>query len=135
SQERLALERLVYLSAHEVGHTVGLMHNWAATTFGWGSVMDYLAPNIQLKDGRLDLSDAYPKDIGSYDRLVIQWGYTPGASSAALDRIVKDGDTKGVYYPLDGDPRWAEDDWGAGPVAGLATTPGGRRARLESFGP
>jgi hypothetical protein len=73
----LVLERLAYLSAHEVGHTIGLMHNWAATTFGWGSVMDYLAPNIQIANGKLDLSDAYPRDVGSYDRLVIQWGYTP----------------------------------------------------------
>ncbi|HKC84048.1 MAG TPA: DUF5117 domain-containing protein, partial [bacterium] len=64
-EESLVLDRLAYLSAHEVGHTIGLMHNWAATTFGWGSVMDYLAPNVQVKDGKLDLSDAYPKDIGS----------------------------------------------------------------------
>jgi hypothetical protein len=57
------------------------MHNWAATTFGWGSVMDYLAPNIQVKDGRLDFSDAYPEDVGSYDRLMIQWGYTPASTA------------------------------------------------------
>src|SRR6266404_3538083 len=57
----LVLERLAYLSAHEVGHTIGLMHNWAATTFGWGSVMDYLAPNIQIANGKLDFSDAYPR--------------------------------------------------------------------------
>jgi len=134
-EQSLVLQRLAYLSAHEVGHTIGLMHNFAATTFGWGSVMDYLAPNIQVKDGRLDLSDAYPKDVGSYDRLMIQWGYTPGASSAALDRIVRDGYGKGIYYPLDGDPRWAEYDWGADPVAWLATTQGVRRVLLERFGP
>jgi hypothetical protein len=55
-EQSLVLERLAYLSAHEVGHTLGLLHNWAATTFGWGSVMDYLAPNIQLRNGHLDLS-------------------------------------------------------------------------------
>jgi hypothetical protein len=134
-EESLVLERLAYLSAHEVGHTLGLMHNWAATTFGWGSVMDYLAPNIQLKEGKLDLSDAYPKDIGSYDRLVIQWGYTPGADPSALDRIVREGYAKGITYPLDGDPRWAEYDWGTDPVEWLATTQEVRRVILERFGP
>jgi hypothetical protein len=131
----LVLERLAYLSAHEVGHTIGLMHNWAATTFGWGSVMDYLAPNIQIANGKLDLSDAYPRDIGSYDRLAIQWGYTPEEDPAALDRIVREGYAKGIFYPLDSDPRWAEYDWGADPVRWLATTQQVRRVILDRFGP
>ncbi len=133
-EESLVLQRLAYLSAHEVGHTIGLMHNWAATTFGWGSVMDYLAPNVQVKDGRLDLSDAYPGDIGSYDRLAIQWGYTPEEDPAALDRIVRDGYAKGIFYPPDGDPRWAEYDWGADPVRWLATTQQVRKVILDRFG-
>jgi hypothetical protein len=131
----LVLERLAYLSAHEVGHTIGLLHNWAATTFGWGSVMDYLAPNIQIADGRLDLSDAYPRDVGSYDRLAIQWGYTPEEDPAVLDRIVREGYAKGIYYPTDSDPRWAEYDWGADPVRWLATTQQVRRIILDRFGP
>jgi hypothetical protein len=131
----LVLERLAYLSAHEVGHTIGLMHNFAATTFGWGSVMDYLAPNIQIANGQLDLSDAYPRDIGSYDRLAIQWGYTPEEDPAALDRIVREGYAKGIFYPLDSDPRWAEYDWGADPVRWLATTQQVRRVILDRFGP
>ncbi|HKF43833.1 MAG TPA: zinc-dependent metalloprotease, partial [Thermoanaerobaculia bacterium] len=144
-QEALVLDRLAYLSAHEVGHTIGLMHNWAATTFGWGSVMDYLAPNIQLKAGgsgdrkvpgqdAFDLSDAYPHDIGSYDRLAIQWGYSTDGDPAALDRIVREGYAKGIFYPTDDDPRWEEYDWGADPVAWLATTQRVRRAILERFG-
>jgi len=132
--ETLMLQRLAYLSAHEVGHTLGLMHNWAATTFGWGSVMDYLAPNIQLRSGRLDLSDAYPKDVGSYDRLTIAWGYTTTDDPKALDRIVRDAYAKGIFYPLDGDARWAEYDWGADPVQWLATTQAVRRVILERFG-
>jgi hypothetical protein len=134
-EQSFVLQRLAYLSAHEVGHTIGLMHNWAGTTFGWGSVMDYLGPNVQLRDGRLDLSDAYPKEVGSHDRLAIRWGYTPGAGASTLDGIVREGYARGIVYPLDGDPRWAEYDWGADPVQWLRTTQDVRRVILERFGP
>jgi len=130
----MVLARLRYLAAHEVGHTLGLMHNWAATTFGWGSVMDYLAPHVEEKDGRLDLSDAYPADVGSYDRLVIRWGYSPTEDASELDRIVRDAYAHGIVYPLDSDPRWAEYDWGADPVAWLRTTQRVRRVILDRFG-
>ena len=133
-EEALVLQRLSYLSAHEVGHTLGLDHNWAATTFGWGSVMDYLAPNIQIRGGALDLSNAYPKDIGSYDRLAIQWGYTAEEVPARLDAIVREGYSQGIVFPLPDDPRWAEYDWGQDPVHWLATTQQVRRVILERFG-
>ena len=133
-QQALVLQRLAYLSAHEVGHTLGLEHNWAATTFGWGSVMDYLAPNVQIRGGALDLSDAYPKDVGSYDRLAIQWGYTPDADPKRLDAIVRAGYAKGIFYPLESDPRWAEYDWGTDPVRWLATTQAVRAVILDRFG-
>jgi hypothetical protein len=130
----LVLARLRYLSAHEVGHTLGLMHNWAATTFGWGSVMDYLAPHVEEKSGQLDLSDAYAADVGSYDRLVIRWGYSSTEDSAELDRMVREAYAAGIVYPLDSDPRWAEYDWGSDPVAWLGTTQRVRRAILDRFG-
>jgi hypothetical protein len=133
-EEALVLARLRYLAAHEVGHTLGLMHNFAATTFGWGSVMDYLAPNIQPKEDGLDLGDAYPTSVGSYDRLMARWGYVPDADPARLDRIVRDGYARGDVYPLEGDPRWAEYDWGRDPVAWLRTTQAVRRVILERFG-
>jgi hypothetical protein len=133
-EESLVLARLRYLSAHEVGHTLGLMHNFAGTTFGWGSVMDYLAPNIQPKEGGLDLSDAYPTSVGSYDRLMVRWGYSRDGDPATLDRIVREGYARGDVYPLDGDPRWAEYDWGRDPVSWLRTAQAVRRVILDRFG-
>lgn len=133
--DSLAMKRLAYLAAHEVGHTLGLGHNWAATTFGWGSVMDYLPPHIELDaNGGFDLRNAYPGDIGSYDTLAIAWGYTPDAPSTQLDAMVRAALAHGVVLPVDSDPRWAEYDWGADPVAWLRTTAAVRTAILARFG-
>ena len=55
----MSLARIRQLSAHEVGHTLGLAHNFAASTYGRASVMDYPAPMVEIKNGKLDLSNAY----------------------------------------------------------------------------
>jgi hypothetical protein len=138
-RDSLVLWRLAYLVAHEVGHTLGLEHNWAATTFPgdhWGSVMDYLAPNIRpAAGGGFDLSDAYPHDIGSYDVMAVRWGYTPGADRAQLDAIVHSAAARGIERPTDADWRWAEYDLDPDPAAWLGACRTVRHAMLARFGP
>jgi len=106
----MVLARLRQLSAHEVGHTLGLQHNYAASPVGRASVMDYPAPRAKLgPDGVPDLSDAYAKGIGEWDKVAIAYGYqdfAPGTDeNAALDRTLSDAFSRGLMYLTDQDAR------------------------------
>jgi hypothetical protein len=94
SPSKMALARIHQLSAHEVGHTLGLDHNMAASTYGRASVMDYPAPLIGItEDGKLDLSHAYATGVAPYDIAAIRYTYAqfpPGADEEAeLNRLAK----------------------------------------------
>jgi len=146
--ERLALARIRQLAAHEVGHSLGLEHNFAASTYGGrASVMDYPAPLIGLtKGGDLDVSNAYARGLGAWDVQAIRYGYTelpPGSDErAALDAIVADGLARGLLFLTDADARpegaaqplvslW---DNGPDPVAALEQELAVRRVALARFG-
>src|SRR5262249_7969463 len=106
----MALARLRQLAAHEVGHTLGLMHNYAASTVDRSSVMDYPPPLAKLaRDGSIDLSDAYAEGIGAWDKVSIAWGYgeiPPGGDErSALDKILADAYRRGLRYLTDQDAR------------------------------
>ncbi len=89
-----ALARIRQLSAHEVGHTIGLGHNYYNSTAGRISVLDYPHPLITLRqDGSLDLSQAYEVGIGEWDKVSIRFGYSQfpsGANEAAELRKILD---------------------------------------------
>src|SRR5579862_770589 len=127
SEEQVMLNRLAMLTCHEMGHVLGLDHNFVASTFDRGSVMDYYAPRLKIRsDSTADLSDAYMQGTGSYDRFAIEWGYSQGATGstneqdrARLDAIVRKAIAQGIVWGNYVDPRWNAYDDGADPVAWL----------------
>jgi Met-zincin/Domain of unknown function (DUF5117) len=141
-EERVMLQRLALLTCHEVGHVLGLDHNFVASTYGRGSVMDYFAPRVQIRtDGTADLSDAYMQRTGSYDRFAIEWGYSqgkPGSNAeehARLDAIVKGAIAKGIVWGNTADPRWNSYDDGPDPVTWLKEVLPVRDSLLAHYSP
>jgi len=106
----MALARIRQLSAHEVGHTLGIQHNMAASTQGRSSVMDYPHPLIRIgDDGRIDLSQAYAEGIGDWDKRVILWGYQDFPDDtdrqSAREQVMADTIDAGYVYVSDPDSR------------------------------
>jgi len=106
----MSLARIRQLSAHEVGHTLGFEHNFAASTQDRNSVMDYPFPLIRLtEDGLLDLSDAYGVGIGDWDKRTVLYAYQDfpdGVDRAAARRQILDETiAQGFRYVTDEDAR------------------------------
>ena len=102
--------RLRQLAAHEVGHTLGLEHNYIASTEGRASVMDYPGPRIDLRpDNTFDLSKAYATGIGDWDKVSIAWGYSQFNAGTdeheALNKILMDAAKRGLTFITDADSR------------------------------
>lgn len=104
----MALARIRQLSAHEVGHTLGISHNFSASVNNRSSVMDYPHPNILLNNDKIDLSDAYARDIGIWDKYVVAYGYSDvprEQENDTLDKLVRKAQSDGLLYISDQDAR------------------------------
>ncbi len=145
-QKDMALARIRQLSAHEVGHTLGIAHNFAASENGRASVMDYPHPLLGLTRGRVDLSQAYDVGIGEWDKHVVAYGYSEFGSDAeeakGLAATIAAVEKKGLAYMSDPDARNASAanhqghlwDNGKSPIDELKNVMAVRKDALENFG-
>lgn len=145
-QKDMALARIRQLSAHEVGHTLGIAHNFAASEYGRESVMDYPHPLVSVKDGTISLDNAYDVGMGEWDKYVVAYGYQvyPDVKTEkqALKKLVIDARAKGFSYQSDPDARQSNAanveghlwDNGADPVSELKRISEVRKVAMANFG-
>jgi len=142
AMEKMALSRIRQLSAHEIGHTLGFNHNFAASPKGRASVMDYPYPRFSMKpDGTVDISDAYGEGIGEWDKRAVMWGYSEfdkGTDEhAGLEKIMHETLAQGfIYIPdIGGNAHPTSHQWddGANPIDQLTNIMKVRRNILDKF--
>tara|TARA_R110002073_G_scaffold61392_11_gene154409 strand:- start:1326 stop:3833 length:2508 start_codon:yes stop_codon:yes gene_type:complete len=144
----LALARIRQLSAHEVGHTIGLMHNFAASANDRASVMDYPVPLVSLDaSGGIDVSDAYSRGIAAWDRAAISWLYAqyadPADEAAGQEAILAGARADGLLFISDRHARGNDSghplanlwDNGSDPIETLDDIMAVRATALANFGP
>ena len=109
---KAAIHRLRQLSAHEIGHTLGLQHNYASSFNDRASVMDYPHPNVFVNvKGALDFSTIYTDEIGLWDKRAITYGYQdfPKGTDEAkgLNQMLEENSKNGWQFIADADARAA----------------------------
>lgn len=141
----MALARIRQLSAHEVGHTLGIAHNFAASPTNRASVMDYPHPLVSLDGKNINLKNAYAEGIGQWDIEAVRYGYTEieeENEEEALRNIVRNASAKGLMFISDADARPASGahpsahlwDNSQNPAAELARVLEIRQTALNKFG-
>lgn len=146
TMRQAALQRLRQLSAHEIGHTLGLQHNYASSVNNRASVMDYPHPAVVLNNkGEIDFSNVYTNEIGEWDKRAIQYGYTHFAEGVdeknALNALLEENQRKGLLFIADADARAAGGfhpdahlwDNNTDPVTELENVLAVRKKALEKF--
>jgi len=105
----LALARIRQLSAHEIGHTLGFAHNFAASANDRASVMDYPHPKFSIKKTEIDFSNAYASGIGEWDKVTVAYSYTDFPEGTdekkGLNQILEKAGQDGLRYITDQDAR------------------------------
>ena len=138
AQRDMVYLRQALLTAHELGHTLGFQHNFAANINNRSSVMEYPTPRVKVTNGKLDLSESFIKAVGAYDTLMVRYAYSqfPAAQEkAGLDGVIKDMRDAGMVFTQDSDPRWTWYDDRETPGANLKETAEVRRIALANYGP
>ena len=145
----LALARIRQLSAHEVGHTLGIAHNFAASNYGRESVMDYPHPQFEIDPNnpqKIIAPNAYGVGLGKWDKAAIAYGYSEFSSEqdelTELKALIAENDKRGLLYISDADSRSVADahaysslwDNGADAVAELKKMMTIREVALSNFG-
>ncbi|MBA3341426.1 MAG: zinc-dependent metalloprotease [Gemmatimonadaceae bacterium] len=140
------LARIRQVTAHEVGHTLGIAHNYIASIDERASVMDYPPPRVRLdSDGNINISSAYGVGAGAYDVFALRWGYgifPPGTEQDSLRAIIADGLRRGLVFLSDAEarPEFASDprtnlwDDAASPLEFLNHQMAVRRVAMTRFG-
>jgi hypothetical protein len=144
----LALARIRQLAAHEVGHTIGMSHNFAASINDRASVMDYPAPWVTVDEAAgIDVSEAYAVGVGAWDKVAVNWLYSQYSDGdnedAALDAILDQARADGLHFITDrhssssGAAHPLANLWdnGSDPTQTLVETLDVRNTALRNFGP
>ncbi len=130
--------RQALVTAHEVGHTLGFPHAWNASMNDRASVMEYPSPRIKLtKDNKVDLSDAFQKQIGEFDKYMVRYSYTELPAShekEGLEAIVHEMRSKGFIFTPATDPRWNRYDDLSDAATYLRETIKQRKVLLSGYG-
>jgi hypothetical protein len=138
SEQQLLLLREALLTAHETGHSLGFDHNWNSSINDRASVMEYPSPRIKLVNGKIDLTDAYQKQIGAYDTMMVRYAYTEllrDKEAAGLEAIVQDMRKQGLLFTPSTDPRWNRYDDLADPAEYLRQVIAQRKVLMDKYGP
>ena len=138
TEQQLSLLREALLAAHEVGHSLGFSHNWNSSINDRASVMEYPSPRIKLTNGKIDLTDAYQREIGAYDIMMVRYAYTEfpkDKEKAGLNGIIADMRKQGLIFTPSTDPRWNRYDDLADPAEYLRQTIAQRKVLMKDYGP